>query len=246
MSLTTVRHGLLLARFEFVDYTRSVGAFAYALLTPTVVLIALAELWVPADARSELVPEVVSMAILATGLFAIGVAVTEERRDGTLKTFMASPIGFGAYLIGHIVSRVTVLAAGIAVMVVVALLRYGDAPASSWPLFLLAAVISTATMLSLGFLLASRSQRTESAGAVGTLLFIIGIVSVTIERATVPTVVSWLLAASPFGAMTDSLRRSWSGQELGAAIGDIGILLAWLAVITVVTSRWFRWSLARS
>jgi ABC-2 type transport system permease protein len=243
---TALRHGLLLARFEFVDYTRSVGAFAYAILTPALVLILVAELWVPDGSRSDLVAEVVGMAILATGIFSIGVAVTEERRDGTLKTFMASPIGFVSYLIGHILSRVTALIVGIVVMLAVAVAMYDVAPARSWPLFLAVAALSTATMLALGFLLASRSQRTESAGAIGSLLFIVGIVTVSIEPGSIPPVASSLLDVLPFGAMSEALRASWSGDGVAEIAGDASLLVGWLVVMTAAASRWFRWSLSRS
>jgi ABC-2 type transport system permease protein len=243
---TLLRHSALLARFELVDYTRSVGALVYAVLTPTLVLLAVAELWATGDSRGELVPEVVGMSILATGIFSIGVAVTEERRDGTLKTFMASPISFASYLAGHVISRVLALLVGAGLMIIVAAMRYDAGPAATWPLFVVTVVVSTATMLALGFLLASRSQKTESAGAIGSLLFIAGLVTVTVDADGAPLIVRWLLAAMPFEPMTTALRRTWSGDEIGAAAGDLGILVAWFGVFAGAASRLFRWSLARS
>lgn len=240
------RHGLLLARFEFLDYTRSVGAFAYALLTPAFVLVAVAELWVNEGSRADLVSEVVGMSILATGIFSIGVAVTEERRDGTLKTFMASPIGFLSYLIGHVLSRVTALVAGVLVMLAVAAIVYDVALTGAWLLFLAVAMLSTATMLALGFVLASRSQRTESAGAIGSLLFVVGIMTVTIDPSTIPQAISTLLELLPFGAMSQALRESWAGEGVGAVSVDVAILACWFLVLSAGASRWFRWTLSKS
>jgi ABC-2 type transport system permease protein len=186
------------------------------------------------------------MSILATGIFSIGVAVTEERRDGTLKTFMASPIRFSSYLIGHILSRVAALVAGVLVMLVVAVVRYDVALQSSWGLFLIVAALATATMLSLGFLLASRSQKTESAGAIGSLLFIVGLISVTVDVDAVPDIARYVLNALPFEAMIQALRGSWAGEGIATIARHIAVLGAWFAVLAFGASRWFRWSLTRS
>jgi ABC-2 type transport system permease protein len=239
LAVTTLR----LARLEMTAYWRSAAAFAYGLLTPTMLLVLFVELWFPPDRLDQVVPEVATMSIIAAGVFSIGVAITEQRKDGTLKTYLASPLPAGSYLAAQVLDRTAVLLAGNGLMVAVAWVVY-DIRGANLVAVLAAMALVTAVMLALGFLVAARARNAESAGIVGSVLFLAALLlsGVTVDVSGLGDGVRTVLEVLPFHPAAELLRSTWNDRLTGATATDALVLVAWLAVFATAAARWFRWT----
>lgn len=234
---------LAVARLEMTSYTRSLGGFLFAVLAPTVIFLVAANFWYPREYLAAAVPDVAGLSVLSTGLFSIGVAITEQRKEGTLKTYLASPLSKGIYLAGQILDRLVVLFAGNVVMMLVAGFGYDVWPRGSALVIVPVFLLVIATMLALGFALSSRFRSVETAGATTAILFGGAMLAAGYFplEGRVPDLVLTVLEYLPFWPMAGALRSAWFGVHDGLAV-HLLVLGAWLAVFVVVAMRFFRWT----
>lgn len=237
------RLALAVARLEMTSYTRSPGGFLFALLAPTVIFLVAIMFWYPEEFRAAAVPDVAALSVLSTGLFSIGVAITEQRKEGTLKTYLASPLSKGTYLAGQIIDRVLVLFVGNLVMVLVAGFVYGLWPSGSPALIAPVFILVIATMLALGFALSSRMRSVETAGLSSAVLFGVGMLASGFFplEGRVPDWVLTTMEYLPFWPMVGALRSTWFGELDGLATYLL-VLGAWFVIFLLVAIAFFRWT----
>jgi ABC-2 type transport system permease protein len=188
-----------------------------------------------------LVPSVLALALVASGLVNLGIATGFERGYGVLKRLGGSPLGRD----GLIAAKVVVVGV-IAVLQVVALvalaLAIGWRPASdaSVSLLGLALVVGSATFSSLGLLIAGM-LRAEATLVLANVLFLVALLlgGVLVPLEELPAPLATLALASPVGALADAFRAALGG---GAGyLASLAIVAAWGLVAAVLTIRSFRW-----
>lgn len=235
---------LSLARLEMTSYFRSIGGLIFALLMPTGLFVVAHQLWYPEEFRDFAVPDMAAIMILTSGLFSVGVAVTQQRVDGTLRTYLSSPLRPAAYITGQVLDRVVVLLLGNGVMVTAAILIWDVEPGGSLVVFFLCAALGLAVMLSFGFLLASRFTSVEVAGGSSSLLFLLVMLAsgFFISPDRYPPWLQEVIEYLPFKPTVDLMRLAWSGGDVHAEWVSILVVLAWTVVFIFGASRWFKWS----
>ena len=188
-----------------------------------------------------LVPSVLALALVASGLVNLAIATGFERGYGVLKRLGGSPLGRD----GLIAAKVVVVGA-IAILQVVALvalaLAIGWRPASDASVLLLglAVVVGSATFSSLGLLIAG-TLRAEATLVLANVLFLVALLlgGVLVPLEDLPAPLATLALASPVGALADAFRAALGG---GAGyVASLAIVAAWGLVAAVVTIRAFRW-----
>ncbi|SPT52786.1 ABC-type transport system involved in multi-copper enzyme maturation, permease component [Actinomyces bovis] len=240
---SSLRLALAVARLEMTSYTRSPVGFLFALLAPSVIFLIAVTFWYPEEFRAAAVPDVAALSVLSTGLFSIGVAITEQRKEGTLKTYLASPLSKTTYLAGQIIDRVLVLFIGNFVMMLVAGLSYNLWPSGSPVLIASAFLLVIATMLALGFTLSSRMRSVETAGLSSTVLFGVGMIAAGFFplEGKVP---GWVLTSMeylPFWPMVGVLRSSWFNKLDGLETYFL-VLIVWFLILFLASILFFRWT----
>lgn len=231
-------------RLEMSGYLRSPSGVLFLLFLPTGLLITFDILWIPDDMSEVLVPSATSMALTIAGVFTIGVGITEQRRNGVLKTFLSSPLRAPAYITGQIIVRFVVIAVGIAVMLIYSSLVLDHTMAGNLLLFLSTVALALGMFLSLGFLIAARSKSIEAAGitamiAFGIIMLLNGTVSALVDLPSWLTTISgWL----PFEPAQSSIAHFWASTDLSPASGDLLVVTGWFILFTVLSIWLFRWT----
>jgi ABC-2 type transport system permease protein len=188
-----------------------------------------------------LVPSVLALALVASGLVNLGIATGFERGYGVLKRLGGSPLGRD----GLIAAKVVVVGV-IAVLQVVSLvalaLAIGWRPASdaSGLLVGLTLIVGSATFASLGLLIAG-TLRAEATLVLANALFLMALLlgGVLVPLEELPAPLATLALASPVGALADAFRAALGG---GAGyLASLAIVAAWGLVAAVLTIRSFRW-----
>jgi ABC-2 type transport system permease protein len=188
-----------------------------------------------------LLPGVLALALVASGLVNLGIATAFERGFGVLKRLGGSPLG-----------REGLIAAKVAIVLVIAVLQVGSLltlavaigwrpePGASLVEVAITVLVGSATFSSLGLLIAG-TLRPEAALVVANVVFLAAVLlaGIPIPLEDLPGPLMTLALASPAGALA---------AAFGAALGDgagylagIGTVGAWGVVAAIVTSRTFRW-----
>ncbi|MBI1762535.1 MAG: ABC transporter permease [Acidobacteria bacterium] len=191
-----------------------------------------------------LVPGLIGMNLLSSGLWGFGFAIVLARTEKLLKQLSATPMRRWQYLLSFMLSRLLFLGPELIVLLGFAYLVFGVRMHGSWLTFGLLAVLGSLTSAGLGLLVAARTKTLEAAGGLMNLVILpMWILSGTFFSATrFPDFAQPFIKALPLTAMNDSLRAVMNeGAPLSATTLEIGILAAWAMVTFAIALRIFRW-----
>jgi ABC-type multidrug transport system permease subunit len=191
-----------------------------------------------------LVPGLLGMNIMGTGMWSVGFSVVVARTRKLLKRLMATPMSRSAYLLSHLLARLVFL-----VLEVAALLAFGwlvfDVR-SAGPLWAVGALclLGALTFSGLGLLVASRARTIEAvSGLMNVVMLPMWLLSgVFFSAAHFPDAAQPFIRALPLTALNDALRAVMlEGRSLGGATAELAILASWGLVSFVAALKLFRW-----
>ncbi|HEY7347087.1 MAG TPA: ABC transporter permease [Ktedonobacterales bacterium] len=239
-----VRSILAQTRVELLLTIRRGESVLITIIVPVVLLVFFASLnIVPTGGRAVdfLLPGMLALAVMATGMVSLGIATAYERYYGVLKRLGGSPLPRGGLITAKIASVLVLEGAQIVLLVGVAVGVYGWRPQGELAVALLALALGTAAFAGLGLAMAG-SLRAEAtlAGANGLYLIFLLLGGVLLPPDHLPAPLEALARALPAAALTDALRASMTS---GAAFpgSDLILLAVWAAIILLVAMRTFRW-----
>jgi ABC-2 type transport system permease protein len=213
-------------------------------IVPMVLLVFFASLnIVPAGTQPVdfLLPGILALAVMATGMVSLGIATAYERYYGVLKRLGGSPLPRAGLVTAKILSVLALEVLQIVLLVGIAALAYGWRPAGAWPITLLVLVLGTAAFAGLGLAMAG-ALRAEAtlAGANGLYLVFLLLGGGILPLNHLPGPLAGLAQVLPAAALTGALRASMTS---GAAFptSDVIVLAVWAAIILLFTSRSFKW-----
>ncbi|HEX6513244.1 MAG TPA: ABC transporter permease [Chloroflexota bacterium] len=187
-----------------------------------------------------LVPGILALAIMSTGMVSLGIATAYERHYGVLKRLGGTPLS-RPQLIAAKVASVVVVEAGQAVLLLgVATLAFGWRPQGSWAVPLGIAVLGTVTFAGLGLLMAG-ALRAEAtlAGANGLYLVFALIGGMFLPVDHLPRALAGIAPYLPADALADLLRASLAGAPLSGF--SLVVLVLWTLAFVGLAMQTFRW-----
>src|SRR5579883_3570934 len=135
-------------RVELLLTLRRGESVLITLIVPVVLLIFFASLNIIPTSTGKavdfLLPGMLALAVMATGMVSLGIATAYERYYGVLKRLGGSPLPRGGLIAAKVLSVLVLEAAQIALLVGVAVGVYGWQPQGSLPTALLAFILGTA------------------------------------------------------------------------------------------------------
>ena len=191
-----------------------------------------------------LIPGLIGMTLMQSGMWGIGYVVVEMRTRKLLKRLVATPMNRAEFLFSFVLMRLAFLFLELPILVGFGWLAFSVGVAGSIGTLLLVAVLGALAFGGLGLLVASRAENTQTAGglinAVMMPMFIGSGVFFSTQR--FPAVVQPFLKALPLTALNDALRGVMiDGAGLRALARPIA-LLAGVAVVSFgIALRVFRW-----
>jgi len=191
-----------------------------------------------------LVPGLLGMNLMGTGMWSIGFALVQQRSGKLLKLFVASPMRRWQLLAAHVGARLVFLALEVAVLVGFAVLVLDVPLVGSIVSLALACVLGAFAFVGLGILVASRAKTIEGvSGIMNFVMFPMWIFSgVFFSNERFPAAIQPLIQALPLTALNDALRGVMlDGASLAALAPELGILALWAAVCFALALKLFRW-----
>lgn len=187
-----------------------------------------------------LLPGIIAIAIISTGMVSLGIATAYERYYGVLKRLGSSPLPRWGLLVAKLISVLALEVVQVTLLVAIAVLFFGWRPPSSAWAALPIGLLGTAVFAGLGMLMAG-ALRAEAtlAGANGLYVVFLAIGGIFVPTDHFPGPVAAICNVLPPAALSDALRRSLTGQA--AQAGSILLLIGWGLVILVAAARSFKW-----
>ena len=215
------------------------------LIVPVLLLIFFASLnIVPSkngSAVNFLLPGMLALAIMATGMVSLGIATAYERYYGVLKRLGSSPLPRSGIIIAKVIAVLVLELIQVIILVGVAVLFYGWRPVGSPPLALLVLVLGTITFAALGLAMAGALRAEVTlAGANALYLIFLLISGGILPLSHLPAPLAAFAQIVPSTALTQALQATMAS---GAAFPSFALLTLaiWAVIILVVAIRTFHW-----
>jgi ABC-2 type transport system permease protein len=192
-----------------------------------------------------LIPGLLGMNLMNSGMWGIGFAVVDMRQRKLLKRFVASPMRRTDFLLALGSSRLVLMIIEVALLLGFGVLVFHMKVEGSLLAILFVAALGAVSFGGVGLLTASRAQKIESVSGLINLvmmpMWIFSGVFFSYER--FPQIIQPLIKALPLTALNDALRAIiLQGASLGSQWLPLGIMAIWGGLSFVIALKWFRWS----
>lgn len=199
---------------------------------------AMGGLWGPAG-----VPVLVSLLIAMNAVLSLITIIAIYREGGILKRLRATPLRSHTILTAHVIVKLllTCVTLGLTVL----------AGARSYPVsfdlrllsFVAALAITTVSLLSVGFLVASVVSTPRLAQPIGSLLLypMLAVCGLIVPVSALPPGMQTVSRVIPLTYAVSFLRGAWLGEPWLNHLGDITALAVVFVVCTGLSARVFRW-----
>ncbi len=191
-----------------------------------------------------LIPGLLGMNLMGTGIWGTGFAVVDMRQKKLLKLFLVTPMRKTWFLLAQICSRFLFLVVEVVVIVAFGVFVF-DVPFRGSPvMFGALSLLGGASFAGLGLLIASRAQTIE--GVSGIMNFVMMpmwlLSGVFFSYEKFPEVLHPFIRMLPLTALNDGLRLIMLEGESGSKLLPIFVAqLAWGGVAFLIALRVFRW-----
>ena len=192
-----------------------------------------------------LIPGLLGMNLMNSGMWGVGFSLVDYRQRKLLKRYVATPMRRSDFLLALASSRLLLMITEVGLI-----LGFGALVFHMRVLGSVVAILAIGTIGSLGFsglglLTASRAQKIESVSGLINLvmmpMWIFSGVFFSYER--FPAAIQPFIKALPLTALNDALRATiLEGASFSAQSGRLLVLALWGGVSFVLALRWFRWS----
>jgi ABC-2 type transport system permease protein len=235
-------------RAELLLTLRRGESVLITVIVPALLLVFFASLGVAGDGGGGasrpvdfLLPGMLALAVIATGMVSLGIATAYERHYGVLKRLGASPLPRAGLLLAKALAILVLEVAQVAILLAIAAALYGWRPTGAPLVAGLALVLGTAAFAGLGLAMAG-ALRAEAtlAGANGLYLVFLLLSGAVLPLDRLPSFVATAARLLPAAALTGALRAAFDAGAPFPAL-DLAILTAWAVAILVVAARTFRW-----
>src|SRR5579871_2929735 len=192
-----------------------------------------------------LIPGLLGMNLMNSGMWGIGFALVEMRQRKLLKRFVATPMRRSDFLLALVSSRLVLMLIEVALLLVFGVLVFHVRIEGSVASILLIGALGAVSFGGVGLLTASRAQKIESvSGLINVVMMPMWIFSgVFFSYERFPKMFLPAIRALPLTALNDALRAIiLQGDSLASQLSRIAVLVIWGGVSFVLALRWFRWS----
>jgi len=192
--------------------------------------------------RTDL-PVFVAVMITLSAVLSLVTIIGIYREGGILKRLRATPVRPPTILLAHVLVKLIFTAAALGLMLLAGRRFYPigvDAPLAA---FTAALVLTTWSILSIGFVIASLVPTARFAQPLGALLLypMIPLSGLFMPIETLPPGLETLARFLPLTYAVSLLRGIWSGNAWSFHLWDVAVLGLVFVIATGVSSRVFRW-----
>ena len=188
-------------------------------------------------------PVLVSLLISVSAVLSLITIISIYREGGILKRLRATPLRPQTILSAHVIVKLLLTAATLALMFLAGKRYFPPGVHVPWFSFTIALLISTWSILSIGFLIASIVPTARFAQPIGAVLLypMIAFSGLFVHISDLPPVLRVVARVLPLTYAVRLLEGIWNGDGWLAHLSDVAALAVLFLVFTAISARVFRW-----
>jgi ABC-2 type transport system permease protein len=188
-------------------------------------------------------PVLASILISVTAVLSLVTIISIYREGGILKRLRATPLRPQTILTAHVLAKLLLTAATLALMVLAGKRYYPVGVHAPLFSFTVALLISTWSILSIGFLIASIVPTARFAQPIGAFILypMIGVSGLFVPVESLPPALHVLSRIVPLTYSVSLLEGIWKGDTWLAHVGDVAALVVVFIICTALSAKVFRW-----
>jgi ABC-2 type transport system permease protein len=188
-------------------------------------------------------PVLVAVMIALSAVLSLITIISIYREGGILRRLRATPLRPHTILTAHVLAKLALTAVTMALMVLAGKRYYPvnvDAPVFG---FTIALLISTWSILSIGFLIASIVPTARFAQPIGAVILypMIALCGLFVPLQSLPPMLQTLARVLPLTYAVSLLQGIWKGERWSAHLGDVAALIVVFVICTALSAKVFRW-----
>jgi ABC-2 type transport system permease protein len=188
-------------------------------------------------------PVLASVLMALSGVLSLVTIISIYREGGILKRLRATPLRPQTILTAHVLVKLALTVASLALLVLAGKRFYPvsvDVPVFG---FTMALLISTWSIMSIGFLIASIVPTARFAQPIGAAILypMLALCGLFVPLQSLPPALQAAARVLPLTYAVSLLQGIWKGEAWSAHIGDVAALVAVFAICTALSSKVFRW-----
>jgi ABC-2 type transport system permease protein len=189
------------------------------------------------------IPVLASVLISMSAVLSLVTIISIYREGGILKRLRATPLRPWTILSAHVLVKLLLTAITLVLMLLAGKRYYPvnlDVPVVS---FAIALLISTWSILSIGFVIASIVPTARFAQPIGAVILypMIALSGLFVPVALLPPVLQPVARVLPLTYSVSLLEGIWQGDAWSAHVGDVTALAVVFVVCTALSAKVFRW-----
>jgi ABC-2 type transport system permease protein len=188
-------------------------------------------------------PVLASLLIAISTVLSLVTIISIYREGGILKRLRATPLRPQTILTAHVLVKLLLTAVTLALMVLAGKRYYPVGVHVPLLSFTIALLISTCSILSIGFLIASIVPTARFAQPIGAIILypMIGVSGLFTPVDSLPPVIHAVARLLPLTYAVPLLQGIWDGEAWSAHLGDVAALALIFLVCTALSTKVFRW-----
>jgi ABC-2 type transport system permease protein len=188
-------------------------------------------------------PVLASLLIAVSAVLSLVTIVSIYREGGILKRLRATPLRPQTILTAHVIVKLLLTAVTLALLILAGKRFYPVGVHAPLFSFMIALLISTWSILSVGFVIASIVPTARFAQPIGALIFypMFGLSGLFTPVASLPPALRMVSRALPLTYAVSLLQGIWNHEPWSAHIWDIVALVLVFAICTTLSAKVFRW-----
>jgi ABC-2 type transport system permease protein len=188
-------------------------------------------------------PVFASVLIAVNAVLSLVTIISIYREGGILKRLRATPLRPQTILTAHVIVKLLLTAATLALMVLAGKRYYPVGVHVPLFGFTIALLISTWSILSIGFLIASIVPTARFAQPIGAFILypMIAVSGLFVPVESLPPALHAVARVVPLTYTVSLLEGIWKGDAWSAHVGDVAVLVVGFVICTAVSAKVFRW-----
>jgi ABC-2 type transport system permease protein len=188
-------------------------------------------------------PVIVSLLIVISAVLSLVTIISIYREGGILKRLRATPLRPQTILTAHVIVKLLLTAATMFLMVLAGKSYYPAGLHIPVFPFTLALLISTLSIISIGFLIASIVPTARFAQPIGAAILypMLGISGLFVPLSYLSALPRALARILPTTYAVSLLQGIWAGDQWSAHWRDVGALILGFILCTALSAKVFRW-----
>ncbi len=188
-------------------------------------------------------PVLASVLMALSSVLSLVTIISIYREGGILKRLRATPLRPQTILTAHVLVKLALTATSLALLVLAGKRFYPinvDVPVFG---FTMALLISTWSILSIGFVIASIVPTARFAQPIGAAILypMLGLCGLFVPLQSLPPVLQGVARVLPLTYAVSLLQGIWKGEAWSRHLGHVAALVIIFAICTALSAKVFRW-----